>query len=187
MGAPNGAGLCVPAPRTGRRHVQRPGRSPVCPNNEKTRAPSPLSAGTWGSRLAVRTGLEPATSGVTGQRSNQTELPDPFLFCVSRKIKIGETSSIQQLQAISQEGLYKETIDFIYRNEYAMCSTMKQPRRRKSPSSWISSPRRGTNGRRMKVAVFLREVWWIGLFFHAPCDLCPPFCISKKKDLRAAR
>ena len=25
---------------------------------------------------AVRTGLEPATSGVTGQHSNQTELPD---------------------------------------------------------------------------------------------------------------
>ncbi len=25
---------------------------------------------------AVRTGLEPATSGVTGRHSNQTELPD---------------------------------------------------------------------------------------------------------------
>ena len=31
--------------------------------------------------LAVRTGLEPATSGVTGRHSNQAELPHRFSLC----------------------------------------------------------------------------------------------------------
>ena len=34
--------------------------------------------------LAVRTGLEPATSGVTGRHSNQAELPHRFLYCPLR-------------------------------------------------------------------------------------------------------
>ena len=31
--------------------------------------------------IAVRTGLEPATSGVTGRHSNQAELPHRFSLC----------------------------------------------------------------------------------------------------------
>ena len=64
---------------------------------------------------AVRTGLEPATSGVTGQHSNQTELPDQTLFKLRHSKKF---SNCAPQALVVREGFEPPTHGFSVR-----CST----------------------------------------------------------------
>ena len=77
-------GLCkglhsLPGCISGKQDKRLDSVEPDCPGHKKGRPETAFL-----NKVAKRTGLEPATSSVTGWRSNRTELPLPDLGCLPR-------------------------------------------------------------------------------------------------------